>query len=47
MLTAFRSFRSLEPQRRKNAEDALVALQQGGKLSRDTSDILDRMLRRS
>jgi aminopeptidase N len=46
MLTAFRSFRSLEPQRRKHAEDALTALQQGGKLSRDTSDILDRMLRR-
>jgi len=47
MLTAFRSFRSLEPQRRKHAEDALIALQQGGKLSRDSSDILDRMLRRS
>jgi aminopeptidase N len=47
MLTAFRSFRSLEPQRRKNAEEALHVLQQGGKLSRDTSDILDRMLRRS
>ncbi|HSO46954.1 MAG TPA: aminopeptidase N C-terminal domain-containing protein, partial [Rhizobiaceae bacterium] len=46
MLTAFRSFRSLEPQRRKNAEQALQGLQAGGPLSRDTSDILDRMLRR-
>ncbi len=46
MLTAFRSFRSLEPQRRKNAEQALQGLQAGGPLSRDASDILDRMLPR-
>jgi aminopeptidase N len=46
MLTAFRSFRSLEPVRRRHAEEALQELLAGGKLSRDTSDILDRMLRR-
>jgi aminopeptidase N len=46
MLTAYRSFGSLEPVRRRNAEEALQGLLSGGKLSRDTSDILDRMLRR-
>jgi aminopeptidase N len=47
MLTAFRSYRSLEPQRRRHAEEALLALKGGGRLSRDASDILDRMLART
>ena len=46
LLTAFRSFRMLEPQRRKNAEETLIELRRGAKLSRDCSDILDRTLRR-
>jgi aminopeptidase N len=44
MLTAFRSFRLLEPVRRKSAEAALTTLKAGGRLSRDTADILDRTL---
>jgi len=47
ILTAFRSYRSLEPQRRRHAEEALLALKGGGRLSRDASDILDRMLART
>ena len=44
MLTAFRSYRSLEPARRKLAEDALRRIEKSGKLSRDVSDILARTL---
>ena len=44
LLTAFRSFRSLEPGRRRQAEDALRAIQAKGGLSRDVSDILERTL---
>jgi aminopeptidase N len=46
MLTAFRSYRAFEPRRRRNAEEALASLKAGGPLSRDASDILDRMLAR-
>ncbi|MEM9277553.1 MAG: DUF3458 domain-containing protein, partial [Pseudomonadota bacterium] len=44
MLTAFRSYRSLEPVRRNIAKDCLVELQSRENLSRDVSDILDRTL---
>lgn len=44
MLTAFRSYRSLEPSRRKLAEAALKKVENSGDLSRDTSDILGRTL---
>jgi aminopeptidase N len=44
ILTAFRSYRALEPRRRNEAHQALASLRAGGSLSRDTSDILDRML---
>ncbi len=44
MLTAFRSFRQLEPVRRKLAGQALLSLKNDGPLSRDTTDILDRTL---
>ena len=44
MLTAFRSYRSLEPSRRKFAEAALQKIENSGDLSRDTADILGRTL---
>ena len=44
LLTAFRSYKQLELERRKQAEAALKGLKEGGKLSRDVSDILDRTL---
>ncbi|WP_075997881.1 aminopeptidase N [Salaquimonas pukyongi] len=44
LLTAFRSWRMLEPERRKQAQSALRRLKKGRKLSRDSSEILDRML---
>jgi len=45
MLTAFKSYRSLETGRRKKAELALRSIEQSGNLSRDTADILDRTLK--
>ena len=44
MLTSFRSFRSLEPERRKLAANALKELRSLPDLSRDVMDILDRTL---
>ena len=44
VLTGFRIWQMLEPQRREAARTALTALQDGGKLSRNTADILARML---
>ncbi|MEM9329987.1 MAG: aminopeptidase N [Pseudomonadota bacterium] len=44
MLTAFRSYRSLETKRRALAEESLRALHARKNLSRDVSDILDRTL---
>lgn len=44
MLTAFRSYRSLDPSRRKLAEAALRKIEKSGDLSRDTADILGRTL---
>ena len=44
LLTSFRSFRSLEGNRRKLAEQALKALANTGELSRDVEDILGRTL---
>ncbi|MFK4812554.1 aminopeptidase N [Devosia sp. ZW T5_3] len=44
VLTGFRIWQMLEPQRREAARSALTALQAGGKLSRNTADILARML---
>lgn len=44
VLTGFRIWQMLEPQRREAARSALSALQAGGKLSRNTADILARML---
>ncbi|KFC71175.1 Aminopeptidase N [Devosia sp. LC5] len=44
VLTGFRIWQMLEPQRREAARSALTALQDGGKLSRNTADILARML---
>ncbi len=44
MLTAFKSYRSLEPKRRKLCENALKKIENSGALSRDTADILGRML---
>ena len=44
LLTAFRSWRMLEPERRRQAEKTLKSLKRGRKLSRDTSEILDRTL---
>lgn len=44
LLTAFRSYRSLEPARRKLAEKALRKIEKSGELSRDTADILGRTL---
>lgn len=45
MLTAFKSFRLLDANRRKHAENALREIEKSGNLSRDTADILDRMLK--
>ncbi len=44
MLTSFRSFRSLEPERRKLAENTLKDLKKLPELSRDVQDILSRTL---
>jgi aminopeptidase N len=44
VLTAFRIWRSLEPQRQAAAERALKSLQQNAELSRNSSDILSRTL---
>jgi aminopeptidase N len=44
ILTAFRVWRSYEPGRRAMAEGALTALRDGGGLSRNTADILERTL---
>lgn len=44
MLTTFRSYRSLEPKRKKLAEAALKDLAKQSNLSRDVSDILTRTL---
>jgi aminopeptidase N len=44
VLTAFRVWRSYEPARRAQAESALTGLRDGGGLSRNTADILERML---
>jgi aminopeptidase N len=44
MLTAFRSWKQLESQRRGHAEKALRELKTNSKLSRDVSEILDRTL---
>lgn len=44
LITAFRSYRMLEPGRRKLAEQALEALRRGRKLSKDSSEIVDRVL---
>jgi aminopeptidase N len=44
ILTAFRVWRSYEPGRRALAEAALAALRDGGGLSRNTADILERTL---
>ncbi|MEO1142020.1 MAG: aminopeptidase N C-terminal domain-containing protein, partial [Pseudomonadota bacterium] len=45
LLTAFRSFRSLEAGRRKLAEAALQSIAATPELSRDVQDILDRTLK--
>jgi aminopeptidase N len=44
LLTAFRIWRSFEPGRRGQAEAALSALRDGPELSRNTADILERIL---
>ncbi|MGV3489862.1 MAG: DUF3458 domain-containing protein, partial [Devosia sp.] len=44
VLTAFRVWRGYEAVRRGEAEKALVALRDGGSLSRNTADILERTL---
>ncbi|GLQ10249.1 aminopeptidase N [Devosia yakushimensis] len=44
VLTGFRIWQMLEPKRREAARVALSALQEGGKLSRNTADVLARML---
>jgi len=44
LLTAYRSWRALEPKRRKLAQGALKQLSAQTELSRDSRDILDRML---
>jgi aminopeptidase N len=46
VLTAFRIWQSFEPKRRAEAENALLALQSAGGLSRNTADILARTLER-
>ena len=47
LMTAFRSWRMLEPGRRKLAQSAMKTLRTGNVLSRDTRDILDRILAES
>ncbi|MCA8930518.1 MAG: aminopeptidase N C-terminal domain-containing protein, partial [Alphaproteobacteria bacterium] len=44
LLTTFRSHRMLEPKRRALAIEALEQLRSGHKLSRDSSEIVDRIL---
>ena len=44
LLTALRSWRSLEPERRAHAEEALKRIAAGKNLSADVSDIVDRTL---
>ena len=44
LLTAFRSWKALEPNRQSKAKSVLISLQDTGSLSVDTSDILDRTL---
>jgi len=44
LLTAFRSYRMLEPARRRLAAQALEELRAGTRLSRDCSEIVDRIL---
>ncbi|MCB1460741.1 MAG: aminopeptidase N C-terminal domain-containing protein, partial [Nitratireductor sp.] len=44
LMTAFRSWRMFEPGRRKLAQTAMKRLQSENMLSRDTRDILDRIL---
>ena len=44
LLTSFRSWRVLEPARRKLAHKHLLALKKQKGLSRDVSEILDRIL---
>ncbi|WP_422373338.1 aminopeptidase N [Hoeflea sp.] len=44
LLTAMRSWRSLEPGRQDQARLALVSIRDAGNLSADVSDIVDRML---
>jgi aminopeptidase N len=44
MLTAFRSWRLLDPVRRKKAETTLMKLKSAKSLSRDVAEILDRTL---
>ncbi|KGF67586.1 aminopeptidase N [Hoeflea sp. BAL378] len=44
LLTAMRSWRSLEPGRQEQARLALVSIRAAGNLSTDVSDIVDRML---
>ena len=44
VLTAFRTWRNYEPNRRGEAEAALLALRESGGLSRNTADILERTL---
>jgi aminopeptidase N len=44
LLTAMRSWRSLEPGRQEQAREALLSIRDAGKLSADVSDIVERML---
>lgn len=44
LLTAMRSWRSLEPGRQEQARLALLSIRDAGKLSADVSDIVERML---
>ena len=44
LLTAMRSWRSLEAERQEQARLALVSIRSAGNLSADVSDIVDRML---
>jgi aminopeptidase N len=47
LLTALRSWRSLEPGRRAHAEAALARIAAEGKLSADVRDIVTRSLERA
>ena len=44
LMTAFRSWRALEPERRDKAETALKRVAAGSSLSRDLQDIVTRTL---